>query len=221
MSFESPRPESRPRRTGWFDSPPTSPASSFFPVSPQIPHMSDSTSSPPTSTATPPLFLPPAHLRPPRPPRLRPPSRDSNTSNANSGTWTELTLGASFDYLLDKRPTTGTTQKSFMDASFIDMRKVPDETVSPARVMGSPTLGVGDALSPPPNDRDPAKKSTETRSVYSVHSNGSAPPSHPANSRSTLRSVFLVLSCAGSMIINVSALCFRRSWPRGIDSSLV
>lgn len=96
-----------------------------------------------------------------------------------------------------------------MGASFIEMRNDLVETASPARDMVSPTLGVGDGfVSPIPNNQDPAKKSSDTKSSYSVYSNESAPPSHPANNRSTVRSVFLVLSCAGAMIINVSGACF-------------
>ena len=111
--------------------------------------------------------------------------------------------------MLDKRPTTANTQKSYMEASFIEMRKDPMETILPAREMCSPTLGVGDPfVSPPPNDRDPAKKSSDTKSSYSVYSNVSAPGSHSEGNRSTVRSVFLVLSCAGAMMINVSGACF-------------
>jgi len=103
-----------------------------------------------------------------------------------------------------------------MEASFIEMRKDLTGAVPSPRDMGSPTLGLGDPfMSPPRDDRDPKKKSSDTKSVYSVHSDGTAPPSYPASNRSTVRSVFLVLSCAGSMIINVSGT--RLVCPRGVD----
>jgi len=81
------------------------------------------------------------------------------------------------------------------------MRKEPVEAVPPMRDLASPTVGAGHVLS---GDGDPVKKSGEqtTKSMYSVQSDGSP---HPAKKRSTMRSVFLVLSCAGAMVINVSA----------------
>ena len=100
----------------------------------------------------------------------------------------------------------------------MDMQKDPVMAFPPARELTSPTLGVGDMLSPPTNDGHPAKKSSEqtTKSMYSVHSDSSAPPSHPAETRSRLRSVFLVLSCAGAMIINVGGSYFEE-YMRGVD----
>lgn len=54
-------------------------------------------------------------------------------------------------------------------------------------------------MSPPAHERDLTKNSSKlaTDSSYSVR---------PAEKRSRVKSVFLVLSCAGSMIINVGGL---------------
>lgn len=171
-----------------------------------------SLSSPPTSTVSPPLSLPSARLRPPpRPPRLRPTSRSGaspsdasgSNANANSGLWTDVPLEAFFDYPQDEILT---TQKDYAEGSFIDMHKDPAEAVSPTRDLSSPAPGVGDTFSPPSHDGDRTKKRDSgqtTKSVSSVHSDSGAASSHPAKSRSATKSAFLVLSCAGAMIINV------------------
>lgn len=177
--------------------------------------MSDSPSSPPTSTVTPPTNLRP----PPRPPRLRPPSRDSNASgaNTNSGAWTDVTFGVYLDQ--DKIPTTAPTLQDCMRDSFIDnmnMNTDPVEAASPTRDLSSPIHGSGDTLSPPANNTDAAKRSSEqtTKSVYSVSSDAGSPSAHPSKNRSTVKSVFLVLSCAGAMIINVCGLSCFEECPR-------
>ena len=172
--------------------------------------MSDSPFSPPTSTDTALEFLPPL-LPPPRPPRLRPPSRDSNASNTNThpGTLTDVPLGPSFDYPADKTPPTATTKKDYARGSFMDMHQHPGEAVSPTRDLITPTPWVEDTLTPPTMDGDTIKRSGElAKSTYSV-SDGGSPLPHPSTGRSAVRSVFLVLTCAGAMIINVSGVAFR------------
>ena len=155
-----------------------------------------------TSTVDPPL------LPPPRPPRLRPPSRSSsvatdlNTANqaSGSGIWADATLTSLFDPSQEKFAPVA--HKDYIRASFVNMDKGSNEAITPAREMSSPTLGLGDAT-PPVQYGDRDKKSSGT---FSRRSGNGSPSSHPAESRSTLRSVFLVLSCAGAMIINVSGL---------------
>jgi len=73
------------------------------------------------------------------------------------------------------------------------------------RELTSPTE---DTLSPT-YDGDRAWRSGEltTNTTCGHHGNYDDPSSHPANSRSTLRSVLLVLTCSGSIIINVSRSC--------------
>ncbi|KAF9649381.1 MFS general substrate transporter [Thelephora ganbajun] len=71
----------------------------------------------------------------------------------------------------------------------------------PIRELTSPTLGVEDTSSPA-HDEDHAKSSEQTtNSTYSHHSDGGVPAS---KTRSAIKSTFLVLSCAGAMIINTA-----------------
>lgn len=148
---------------------------------------------------------------PPRPPRLRPPSRSSSiftdpsgsNQTPNSGIWPEGTLATLLNQSQDNF--LPATYKDHIRGSFMNMDKEPTEASSPAREQSSPTLGAGDGASPAP-DGDHSKKSGST---YSNRSISDAPLSHPAANRSTMRSVFLVLSCAGAMIINVSGSCVR------------
>ena len=152
-----------------------------------------------TSTVDPTLFAPP------RPLRLRPPSRtssvatDLNAANqaSGSGIWADTTLTSLYDLSQEKFPPA--VYRDYVRTSFVNMDKGSREAITPAREMSSPTLGLGDAM-PPMQYGDREKRSSETI----VRRSGSLSSSHPAESRSRLMSVFLVLSCAGAMIINVS-----------------
>ena len=146
-----------------------------------------------TSTVTPPLSLPYPNrpLPPPRPPRLRPASRSSSVltdpngrnSTPNPEIWTDVTLATFFDSQDKILPS---AHKDYIRGSFIDM-------YNDALDAESPTFRGTDT---PPT---PAKQSSE-QTIKSAYTNGSA----PVSGRSKLKSVGLVLSCAGAMIINVS-----------------
>lgn len=141
-----------------------------------------------------------------RPPRLRPPSRSSsvatdlNAANqaSGSGIWADTTLTSFYDPSQEKFPPA--VYRDYVRASFVNMEKGSTEAITPAREMSSPTLGMGDGM-PPMQYGDREKKSSETNGRRSRSGSSS---SHPGVDRSMLRTVFLVLSCAGAMIINVS-----------------
>jgi hypothetical protein len=160
---------------------------------------------PQTSPVTRPRDLPVSYTRlvpPPRPPRLRPTSQSSSVRfDSNSGVWTDVTLSAYLD--------SPTTQNEYGGRSFIDMEKRPSEAISPARELSSPTLGFEDTM-PPAQNEDLMKESSDhaSDSVYSTHTDGGG--GCPFKERSTMRNVFLVLSCAGAMAINVGELACAR-----------
>lgn len=166
--------------------------------------MADSQPSAPTPIVSPSPLRPP-----PRPPRLRPSSRsssvvsDPNGSNQNttSELWADVTLSTFPPE--DKIPIT--THREYLRGSFIDMHKGPTEAVSPVRELSSPTLGTGDTT--PIDYLGLAKKTSERATSMTFSDRGS----QRAKRRSTVRSVFLVLSCAGAMIINVGKHAFRGS----------
>jgi len=149
----------------------------------------------------PPTFTVDPLLPPPRPPRIRPPSRSSSvaTDPYNSGVWPEVTLATLINQPEDKfYPNPYSYYKDYVRESFIDMRMDSTDTISP--IGDSPIHGLGHKFPPL---HDPSKLSGEqkTDSTYSRPTVTGAPiPS----TRSKLRSVCLVLSCTGAMIINVS-----------------
>lgn len=151
----------------------------------QIPAMSD-----PTTPFSPAFAIDPL-LPPPRPPRIRPPSRSSSVgtdlNSTNSGVWPDVTLATLIDQ--DKIPR-GTYYKDYIRDSFMDST----DTISPVRDSTTPMLGF---KLPPALDGDHPKTSSDT---YTRRSDGAQTP----NNRSKVRTVCLVLSCAGAMIINVS-----------------
>lgn len=163
--------------------------------------------SPSTSPVIQPLSLshPIRLARPPRPPRLKPDSRSSLTltdANITTPNWTDATLSELLDKSQDTLPTAG--YRNHVRGSYIDMHKDPVEAGSPVREFTSPS---GDDVV------QVGKKSGElmTDSTYSRRSGSGTLSLHPAHSRSALRSAFLVLSCAGAMIINVSCSVFSGS----------
>jgi len=146
-------------------------------------------------------------LPPPRPPRLRPPSRSSSVgtdpdSATNSGVWPDVTLATLVDQ--EDKLLAATYYKHYIRESFMDMDST--ETISPVR--DSPMLGARHKLLPE-GDRSGASSELKRDRSFGRHSDGHPPP----NNRSKLRSVCLVLSCTGAMIINVSppriVLCAR------------
>jgi len=171
--------------------------------------MSDS--QPPFSPTSPvvqplPLHHPTRLVPPPRPPRLRPDSRSSSVvtdSRDSTPNWTEVTLADLLDRSQETLPPTG--YRNHIRGSYVDMHKEPSEAISPVRESSSPTAT---------QDGDGKRSSKQTtKSAYS--SDASSPSPHPAHSRSAVKSAFLVLSCAGAMIINVSFRVFECICMRG------
>ena len=146
---------------------------------------------PPTFTVDP-LLSPPA-----RPPRLRPPSRSSSVATdldhtPISGVWPDVTLATLINDSEDKLP--GAPYPYYKDYRRSFMHMDSTDTFSPVRDSGLDVIE-----DKPLHIRDRVKTGSDLRRGGSCRTNSAATP------RSKVMSVFLVLSCAGAMVINVSS----------------